>query len=106
MPLDIIIGTQWGDEGKGRVVDLLSARADLVARYNGGDNAGHTVTVGETDLQTAPDPFRDHPPQHDRRDRQRGGDQPRHAAGRDQDAARDGYPRRRRAACASRTPPT
>mgnify|MGYP001289274390 CR=1 FL=1 len=47
MPLDIIIGTQWGDEGKGRVVDLLSARADLVARYNGGDNAGHTVTVGD-----------------------------------------------------------
>lgn len=47
MPLDIIIGTQWGDEGKGRVVDLLSSRADLVARYNGGDNAGHTVTVGD-----------------------------------------------------------
>lgn len=47
MPLQIVIGTQWGDEGKGRVVDLLSARADLVARYNGGDNAGHTVTVGE-----------------------------------------------------------
>jgi len=47
MPLDIIIGTQWGDEGKGRVVDLLSARADIVARYNGGDNAGHTVTVGD-----------------------------------------------------------
>lgn len=46
MPLDIVIGTQWGDEGKGRVVDMLSARADLVARYNGGDNAGHTVTVG------------------------------------------------------------
>jgi adenylosuccinate synthase len=47
MPLDIVVGTQWGDEGKGRVVDLLSARADLVARYNGGDNAGHTVTVGD-----------------------------------------------------------
>ena len=46
MPLDIIVGSQWGDEGKGRVVDLLSARADYVARYNGGDNAGHTVTVG------------------------------------------------------------
>jgi adenylosuccinate synthase len=46
MPLDIIIGTQWGDEGKGRVVDMLSTHADLVARYNGGDNAGHTVTVG------------------------------------------------------------
>jgi adenylosuccinate synthase len=46
MPLDIVIGTQWGDEGKGRIVDLLSAQADIVARYNGGDNAGHTVTVG------------------------------------------------------------
>lgn len=47
MPLDVIVGTQWGDEGKGRVVDLLAAKADFVARYNGGDNAGHTVTVGE-----------------------------------------------------------
>lgn len=47
MPLDIVIGAQWGDEGKGRVVDLLSESSDLVARYNGGDNAGHTVTVGE-----------------------------------------------------------
>jgi len=49
MPLDIVVGTQWGDEGKGRYVDLLSADADYVARFNGGDNAGHTVTVG---LQT------------------------------------------------------
>lgn len=47
MPLDIIVGAQWGDEGKGRIVDLLSAQADYVARYNGGDNAGHTVTVGD-----------------------------------------------------------
>ncbi len=47
MPLDIIVGAQWGDEGKGRVVDLLSAGVDYVARYNGGDNAGHTVTVGD-----------------------------------------------------------
>ncbi len=46
MPLDIIVGTQWGDEGKGRIVDLLSAQAKVVARFNGGDNAGHTVTVG------------------------------------------------------------
>jgi adenylosuccinate synthase len=46
MPLNIIVGTQWGDEGKGRIVDLLSAQADVVARFNGGDNAGHTVTVG------------------------------------------------------------
>ncbi len=48
MSLDIIIGAQWGDEGKGRIVDLLSADAMYVARYSGGDNAGHTVTVGET----------------------------------------------------------
>ena len=49
MPLDVIVGAQWGDEGKGRVVDLLAAKADYVARYNGGDNAGHTVTVaGQT----------------------------------------------------------
>jgi adenylosuccinate synthase len=47
MGLNIVVGTQWGDEGKGRVVDLLAAKADFVARYNGGDNAGHTVTVGD-----------------------------------------------------------
>lgn len=47
MPLDVVVGTQWGDEGKGRVVDLLAAQAEIVARYNGGDNAGHTVTVGD-----------------------------------------------------------
>ncbi|RMF45017.1 MAG: adenylosuccinate synthase [Anaerolineae bacterium] len=46
MPLDIVIGAQWGDEGKGRMVDLLASQAEYVARYNGGDNAGHTVTVG------------------------------------------------------------
>jgi len=45
MPLDIIVGTQWGDEGKGRLTDLLASEADFVARYSGGDNAGHTVTV-------------------------------------------------------------
>jgi len=47
MPLNIILGAQWGDEGKGRVTDLLAAEAHLTARYSGGDNAGHTVTVGE-----------------------------------------------------------
>ncbi|MCA9961672.1 MAG: adenylosuccinate synthase [Chloroflexota bacterium] len=46
MPLNIIIGAQWGDEGKGRITDLLAAKADVVARYSGGDNAGHTVTIG------------------------------------------------------------
>jgi adenylosuccinate synthase len=46
MPLQIIVGTQWGDEGKGRIVDWFAAGSDMVARYNGGDNAGHSVTVG------------------------------------------------------------
>jgi adenylosuccinate synthase len=46
MPITILVGAQWGDEGKGRIVDWLSANADVVARFNGGDNAGHTVTVG------------------------------------------------------------
>jgi adenylosuccinate synthase len=47
MPVTIIVGSQWGDEGKGRITDLLAAEADIVARYSGGDNAGHTVTVGD-----------------------------------------------------------
>lgn len=47
MPVDIIIGAQWGDEGKGRVTDLLAAQSDAVARFSGGDNAGHTVAVKE-----------------------------------------------------------
>jgi adenylosuccinate synthase len=42
----IIIGAQWGDEGKGKIVDLLSERFDIVARYQGGHNAGHTVEIG------------------------------------------------------------
>lgn len=46
MPATILIGAQWGDEGKGRVVDWLASNADIVARYGGGDNAGHTVYVG------------------------------------------------------------
>ncbi len=47
MPITVILGAQWGDEGKGKITDLLAAEADLVARYGGGDNAGHTVTVGQ-----------------------------------------------------------
>ncbi|RLC28778.1 MAG: adenylosuccinate synthase, partial [Deltaproteobacteria bacterium] len=41
----VVVGTQWGDEGKGKVVDLLSAGADLVVRFQGGNNAGHTLVV-------------------------------------------------------------
>lgn len=41
----VVVGTQWGDEGKGKVVDLLAAQADLVVRFQGGNNAGHTLVV-------------------------------------------------------------
>ncbi|HEX7077614.1 MAG TPA: adenylosuccinate synthase [Candidatus Eisenbacteria bacterium] len=47
MSVRVIIGAQWGDEGKGKIVDLLSQEADVVARYQGGPNAGHTVCFGE-----------------------------------------------------------
>jgi adenylosuccinate synthase len=43
MPVTAVVGAQWGDEGKGRIVDYLGQRADLVIRFQGGDNAGHTV---------------------------------------------------------------
>ncbi len=43
----VVIGAQWGDEGKGKITDLLSKSADVVVRYQGGVNAGHTVVVDE-----------------------------------------------------------
>jgi adenylosuccinate synthase len=46
MSVKAIVGAQWGDEGKGKIVDLLSANVDIVARYQGGANAGHTVVIG------------------------------------------------------------
>ena len=52
MPVIALIGAQWGDEGKGHIADKLAAESSIVARYNGGDNAGHTITVGETLIRT------------------------------------------------------
>src|SRR4249919_2093738 len=43
----IILGSQWGDEGKGKIVDLFAEKFDIVARYQGGHNAGHTVYIGD-----------------------------------------------------------
>jgi len=43
----VVVGTQWGDEGKGKVVDLLTEKSDLVIRFQGGNNAGHTLVVGD-----------------------------------------------------------
>jgi len=47
MPANVIVGAQWGDEGKGKITDMLAERADMVARFNGGDNAGHSVQLGD-----------------------------------------------------------
>ncbi len=47
MSVTILVGSQWGDEGKGKIVDILSENVDIVARYQGGANAGHTVKIGE-----------------------------------------------------------
>mgnify|MGYP006355275419 CR=1 FL=1 len=41
----VVMGTQWGDEGKGKIVDYLAEKADVIVRYQGGSNAGHTVVV-------------------------------------------------------------
>ena len=43
----IVLGAQWGDEGKGKIVDYLAQEADVVVRYSGGSNAGHTVVVND-----------------------------------------------------------
>ena len=52
MPITALIGAQWGDEGKGHIADKLAAQSAIVARYNGGDNAGHTITIGSTFART------------------------------------------------------
>ena len=46
MPNVVVVGAQWGDEGKGKIVDWLSERADVVVRFQGGHNAGHTLVIG------------------------------------------------------------
>jgi adenylosuccinate synthase len=46
MPVDVILGLQWGDEGKGKIVDLLSKNYSVIARFQGGPNAGHTIIIG------------------------------------------------------------
>ena len=59
MSVTVIVGAQWGDEAKGKMVDLLSEKADIVARFNGGDNAGHTVVnqYGTFKLRLTPNGF-------------------------------------------------
>src|SRR3954454_16908583 len=51
MPGIVVVGAQWGDEGKGKVVDLLAERADAVIRFQGGNNAGHTIVRGHEEFK-------------------------------------------------------
>jgi len=51
MPAIVVVGAQWGDEGKGKITDILAARADVVVRYQGGSNAGHTVVLGDEEYK-------------------------------------------------------
>jgi len=52
MSVTVVVGAQWGDEGKAKVIDLLARENSVVARYQGGHNAGHTVVVG-TEVRAA-----------------------------------------------------
>ena len=54
MPAVVIVGAQWGDEGKGKATDLLGERVDYVVKPNGGNNAGHTVVVDTQVAEEAP----------------------------------------------------
>ena len=51
MPATVVVGTQWGDEGKGRIIDNLSERSQMVVRFQGGNNAGHTIITGQGEFK-------------------------------------------------------
>ena len=51
MSSTVIVGAQWGDEGKGKITDIISEDASVVVRYQGGSNAGHTVVVGDEEFK-------------------------------------------------------
>ena len=51
MPAVVVVGSQWGDEGKGKITDYLALEANVVVRYQGGPNAGHTVVVNGEEFQ-------------------------------------------------------
>ena len=102
MPGVVIIGTQWGDEGKGRVTDLLAENASMIVRFQGGNNAGHTIVRDGEEFKfhliVGDPPFAE-----DLRDRKRGGSRSEGAAGGDRRAA---APRGRRRQPDPRPTPT
>lgn len=56
MPVDVILGLQWGDEGKGKIVDYLADKYSVVCRFQGGPNAGHTLYINGKKLSSTPYP--------------------------------------------------
>ena len=88
MPGIVIVGAQWGDEGKGKVIDLLAERADMVVRFQGGNNAGHTIVRDGEKWKFHLIPSRDPLPGQAVRDRQRRRGRPAGADRRDRRAAR------------------
>ena len=50
MAVDLLLGLQWGDEGKGKIVDVLTSKYDVIARFQGGPNAGHTLVFNEKNM--------------------------------------------------------
>ncbi len=104
MPATVVIGAQWGDEGKGKITDLLAEKADVVVRYQGGNNAGHTIVQGRRGLRPAPHPLR-HPLRgQDLRHRQRRGHRPAHPLRRDRGSAQPRRARRQPAHLGQRPP--
>ena len=93
-----VLGAQWGDEGKGKIVDLLTPHFSIVARYQGGHNAGHTVYANGTQVRPAADPVRHPARRHHLRHRQRRRRRSAGAVRRDRRARRSRHRRRRPAA--------
>ncbi len=73
----VVVGSQWGDEGKGKITDYFATRADMVVRYQGGNNAGHTVMFDGNKYSLQKHPLRHFQPRDGQRDGQRHGNQSR-----------------------------
>ena len=101
MPATVIVGLQWGDEGKGKTTDFLAEQIAMVVRYQGGDNAGHTVVVGNETVKLQLCPSGVHVPAHHVGDRQRRRRQPGDAHRGAGHARREGHRHRARSGSAA-----
>jgi adenylosuccinate synthase len=76
MKVDVLLGLQWGDEGKGKVVDVLTPEYDIIARFQGGPNAGHTIRIQQHQTCIAHHPFGNFQRKQTQRNRKRCGNRP------------------------------